>query len=79
MKVFVQPTADRRQALAGLASVAALITAKPANAAYGDSANVFGKATSTTGECQPKSSSFMIVIGSIQVYSDSVSGSSGCC
>lgn len=44
-----EPTSDRRQALAGLASVAALIAAKPANAAYGDAANVFGKQTSTTG------------------------------
>lgn len=41
--------ADRRQALAGLASVAALVAAKPAEAAYGDAANVFGKTTSTTG------------------------------
>jgi hypothetical protein len=46
--VCLQPT-DRRAALAGLAAVPALLVAKPAEAAYGDSANVFGKMTNTSG------------------------------
>lgn len=41
--------ASRRQALGLLAGAAALISAKPSNAAYGEAANVFGKVTSTAG------------------------------
>lgn len=40
---------DRRAALLGLAAVPAVLTAKPAEAAYGDAANVFGKSTNTSG------------------------------
>ena len=41
---------DRRHVMVGLASVAAtVLSAKPANAAYGDTANIFGKQTTTSG------------------------------
>jgi hypothetical protein len=40
---------DRRAALAGLASVPALLAASPAKASYGEGANVFGKMTNTSG------------------------------
>jgi hypothetical protein len=43
----VQP--DRRGALLGLASVPALLAQAPAEAAYGDAANVFGKTVNTSG------------------------------
>uniref|UniRef100_A0A7R9V3H8 PsbP C-terminal domain-containing protein n=1 Tax=Chlamydomonas euryale TaxID=1486919 RepID=A0A7R9V3H8_9CHLO len=39
----------RRATLASIAGAAASLAAAPAFAAYGDSANVFGKATNTTG------------------------------
>lgn len=45
------PTQPRRAALGMLAGVAALATgAAPSFAAYGDSANIFGKVTNTSGE-----------------------------
>lgn len=40
---------DRRAALVSLAAIPAVLAAKPAEAAYGDSANVFGRATNTSG------------------------------
>lgn len=40
---------DRRAALLGLASVPAVLAAKPAEAAYGDAANVFGRTVNTSG------------------------------
>lgn len=47
--VIPRAEADRRAALMGLAAVPAVLAAKPAEAAYGDSANVFGKMTNTSG------------------------------
>lgn len=44
-----QAKPDRRAALASLAAVPVVLSGKPAEAAYGDSANVFGKATNTSG------------------------------
>lgn len=40
---------DRRAALVSLAAIPAVLSAKPAEAAYGDSANVFGRSTNTSG------------------------------
>ncbi|KAG2430628.1 hypothetical protein HXX76_010146 [Chlamydomonas incerta] len=40
---------SRRSALAGFAGAAALVASSPANASYGDSANVFGKVTNKSG------------------------------
>jgi hypothetical protein len=40
---------DRRAALLGLASVPVVLASKPAEAAYGDAANVFGKTVNTSG------------------------------
>lgn len=47
--VVPRAESDRRAALVSLAAIPAILTAKPAEAAYGDSANVFGKATNTSG------------------------------
>eukprot|EP00177_Eucheuma_denticulatum_P007083 GFKZ01012880.1.p1 GENE.GFKZ01012880.1~~GFKZ01012880.1.p1 ORF type:complete len:241 (-),score=39.96 GFKZ01012880.1:333-1055(-) len=47
--VVPRAESDRRAALLGLAAVPAVLTAKPAEAAYGDAANVFGKSTNTSG------------------------------
>jgi len=49
--VVVRASADvsRREILSGVVSSAALLAAAPAFAAYGDSANVFGRKTNTTG------------------------------
>eukprot|EP00798_Chlamydomonas_sp_ICE-L_P014551 gene14551-20592_t len=43
------PAFTRRELLSGVISTATLIAAAPAFAAYGDSANVFGKRTNTSG------------------------------
>eukprot|EP01025_Chloroclados_australasicus_P026829 TRINITY_DN2664_c0_g1_i1.p1 TRINITY_DN2664_c0_g1~~TRINITY_DN2664_c0_g1_i1.p1 ORF type:complete len:280 (-),score=48.67 TRINITY_DN2664_c0_g1_i1:361-1200(-) len=47
--VVARAEVDRRAALAGFAAVPAVLAAKPAEAAYGEGANVFGRATNTTG------------------------------
>lgn len=47
--VVPRAESDRRAALLGLISVPAVLAAKPAEAAYGDAANVFGKTVNTSG------------------------------
>eukprot|EP00892_Ulva_mutabilis_P007894 jgi/Ulvmu1/5477/UM023_0013.1 len=47
--VVPRAESDRRAALVSLASIPAILAAKPAEAAFGDSANVFGRTTNTSG------------------------------
>lgn len=48
--VVARAEADRRATLAGLAAIPAVVlSAKPAQAGYGDSANVFGRTTNKSG------------------------------
>lgn len=49
--MYVQAV-DRRAALGLFAAAAAMVSAKPSEAAYGDQARVFaGKITNQSGEC----------------------------
>jgi len=60
------PEQSRRAAISTLAAGAAALTleAKPANAAYGEAANVFGKATNTTGFVPYTGDGFAILLPS---------------
>ena len=51
---------DRRAALSMLAGVATLMNVQPSQAAFGDAANVFGKATNTTGLMPYKGKGFSV-------------------
>ncbi|KAG1664995.1 hypothetical protein FOA52_014675 [Chlamydomonas sp. UWO 241] len=55
---------SRRSTLASIVGSAALLSAAPAFAAYGDSANVFGKATNTTGFIQYVGEGFSVLVPS---------------